>query len=280
MDESPPPTPAFTRVVDDAPAGAPVLVMVHGATQDQRTFAEQVPILAPHLRLVLVDLPGHGGSSAHPGPYDFRTHTGAVLAALDALGIDRFGYFGTHTGAGVGLMLLARHPQRVSAAVLEGPVLPDAPLPSVVTAQSEARTVARIGGVAAARAHWFETSPFFRVMREQPERYRAAAQRAIIDEFNGSVWLDNSPARAQDFDLDEVTRAECPVLILNGANDVPDFLELAARLGARIPGARTLRLEGGGGFPHWEVPDAVNAALLQFLANSAVQRAANPPRAV
>lgn len=259
------PQPAFTRVVTDAPGSAPVLVMVHGATQDQRTFAAQVPVFAPHFRLVLVDLPGHGGSASQPGPYDFETYTGAVLAALDALEIARFHYFGTHTGAGVGLMLLARHARRVRAAVLEGPVLPHAPLPSVVTALGEVRTVARIGGVAAARTHWFETAPFFRVMREDPVRCRAEGQRAIIDGFKGGPWLDSTPARTPDFDLGDVARSACPVLVLNGAGDVPDFLDLAARLTPQISGAHAMLLEGGGGFPHWEVPDLVNAAVLQFL---------------
>ena len=259
------PQPAFTRVVAGAPGSAPVLVMVHGATQDQRTFAAQVPVFAPHYRLVLVDLPGHGGSASQPGPYDFQTYTAAVTAALDALGIERFFYFGTHTGAGVGLMLMARHASRVRAAVLEGPVLPDAPLPSVVTAQREARDVARSGGVAAARAHWFETAPFFRTMREDPVRCRAAAQRAIIDDFKGGPWLDSTPARALDFNLDDVVRSACPVLVLNGADDVPDFLDLATRLTPRLPGARRMLLDGGGGFPHWEVPDLVNVAVLQFL---------------
>lgn len=264
-DATAPPVRAAAHAVDGAAAGAPVLVMVHGATQDRRTFAAQVPVLAPRFRVVLVDLPGHGDSSSLRGPYDFETHTGAVLAALDALGIERFHYFGTHTGAGVGLMLLARHPARLHAAVLEGPVLPDVPLPSVVAAQGEARTVARADGVAAARAHWFDTAPFFRVMREDPVRCRAAAQRAIIDDFNGCLWLDDSPARTPAFDLADVTRAARPVLILNGAGDVPDFLELAARITPRIPGAHRLILDDGGGFPHWEVPDAVNTAVLQFL---------------
>ena len=259
------PVPAATCVVDGAPAGAPVLVMVHGATQDQRTFAAQASAFASRFRLVLVDLPGHGGSSEQRGPFDFETYFGAVLAALDALGIEQFHYFGTHTGAGVGLLLLARQAQRVRTAVLEGPVLPDAALPSVVTAQGEARTIARIGGVAAARAHWFETAPFFRVMREEPVRCRAAGQRAVIDSYNGSLWLDDAPARTPSFDLEDVARAARPVLILNGAGDVPDFLELAARITPRIPGARHQILDGGGSFPHWEVPEAVNSAVLQFL---------------
>jgi pimeloyl-ACP methyl ester carboxylesterase len=256
---------AAVERVDDAGAQAPLLVLVHGATQDRRVFGAQVPFFAPRLRLLLVDLPGHGASAGLPGPYDFETHAGAVAAAIGHETAGPFHYWGTHTGAGVGLMLAARMPGRVTSLVLEGAVLPDAPLPSVAASQAEAREAARRSGLPAARALWFDTAPFFQHMREHPRRCRAAQHRAIIDDFAGSLWLDDSAPRVQCFDLAAAAAVIPRTLLVNGAADLPEFLELAGRLEDTLPRARRVVIPDAGGFPLWEAPEVVNPAVMAFL---------------
>lgn len=256
---------AAAGLVEEAGSGAPLLAMVHGATQDRRAFSAQVPFFAPRFRLLLIDLPGHGESASLPGPYDFETHAGAVAAAIERAGGGPVHYWGTHTGAGVGLMLIERMPGRLASLVLEGAVLPDAPLPSITAAYAEARDIARRDGVAAARAHWFDHAPFFARMREAPQACRAAEHRAIIEGFGGSLWLDDSPPRPQRFDLARAAAASPPVLLVNGEADLPDFLALAQHLEGLLPDARRALIPGAGGFPLWETPDRVNPVVMEFL---------------
>ena len=55
------------ETLEDGPAKAAWLVMVHGMSQDRRVFASQVAAFRTDYRIVLIDLPGHGLSSGLPG---------------------------------------------------------------------------------------------------------------------------------------------------------------------------------------------------------------------
>ena len=58
--------------VAEAGAGDP-LVLVHGWPQHWWMWRHVVPLLAPHARLVMIDLRGFGWSDAPPGGYDKQT---------------------------------------------------------------------------------------------------------------------------------------------------------------------------------------------------------------
>ena len=111
---------------------APPLLALHGWLDNAASFARLAPLLPAH-RLIALDLPGHG-RSAHlpPGPlvhYDLPVYVAAVLAAADALALDRFDLLGHSLGAGIASLLAAAAPDRVRRLVLIeglGP-LPDDP---------------------------------------------------------------------------------------------------------------------------------------------------------
>ena len=74
--------------VAEAGAGDPI-VLVHGWPQHWWMWRHVVPLLAPHARLVMIDLRGFGWSDAPPGAYDKQTLADDLLAVLDALGLER-----------------------------------------------------------------------------------------------------------------------------------------------------------------------------------------------
>ena len=76
-------------VVERAGRDAPWLTLVHGATQHRGVFDAQVGDFAGRFRLLLVDLPGHGEAADFPGPYGTAEYASAVLAAMDAAGVER-----------------------------------------------------------------------------------------------------------------------------------------------------------------------------------------------
>ncbi len=77
----------------------------------------QVPELMKQWRVFRFDLPGHGGSPAHPAG-SVSDLADRLLATLDALGVQRFGYAGCALGGAVGLELVLRHPERVASLAL------------------------------------------------------------------------------------------------------------------------------------------------------------------
>jgi 3-oxoadipate enol-lactonase len=257
--------PAASETVAAAAPGAPWLTLLHGMSQDRRVFSAQVDAFAGRYRLLLVDLPGHGRSAGMPGPYGLAEYAAAVRSALRAAGIARTHLWGTHTGAAIGLMLADAEPALCASLVLEGPVLPGRPPAAVSEMLAQVAALARAQGLAAARAHWWEHSGWFAVMRARPEACRAAEHRALVEQFPGAPWIDARPP-APVAPLDErLPRLRTPALIVNGEHDLPEFLAAAAALAAVLPRARRVSIPDAGGFPLWEFPARVNDEVARFL---------------
>jgi len=241
------------------------LTLLHGATQHCGLFAAQVEHFRPTHRLLLVDLPGHGGSAELPGPYGQMEYADAVIAALDAAGVQRTHLWGTHTGAAVSLLIAHRQPQRVASLILEGAVLPGMPMPYTTQVIARARASAAAHGVPVAIEEWFRECAWFDVMRAQPKTCRAEAHQQILREFSGKPWLDTSPPAEVPSLLADLERIHHPTLLVNGEFDVPEFLQVAAMLAARLPDVQRAIIPGGGGFPLWEKPVIVNRLIDEFL---------------
>lgn len=186
---------AQAKQITTAPEGAPWLVLVHALSGDQRVFDQQVQVFQGRYRLLLVDLPGHGLSAGVPGPFGHRELADHVEAALDAAGLDRLHYWGTHTGAAVGLLLAIEQPARFASLILEGPVLPGRIPPSAVRELAATLAVLEAEGLEAAKRWWFEDSAFFEVMRRRPADCRAEQHWRIVSDFGGRPWRDPGEPR-------------------------------------------------------------------------------------
>lgn len=253
------------QTVLSASADSPWLVMVHGMSQDRRVFSAQVEAFRGRFRILLVDLPGHGLSAGVPGPFGHHEFTEAVAGALTDVGVERCHYWGTHTGATVGLLLAARAPGRLASLILEGPVMPGETPPSVAGALAGARAAAHDAGLAAAKDWWFADSPWFEIMRARPVECRAAEHRRIIEDFAGAPWLSSDiPARVEPIEM-ALRALSIPVLVYNGARDHPDFLATSQRVAALIPDCRRETIVEGGAFAAWEFPERVNMLVETFL---------------
>ncbi len=251
------------RTVTSAEA-ADWLVLVHGATQHSGLFDAQERWFAGRWNLLLVDLPGHGRSAALAGPFGIVEYAAAVREAIAGAGIEQFHFWGTHSGAAVGLALAAERPAIVRSLILEGALLPGQPLPYVDQAIAQARSIAREQGVAAARRWWFDTAEFFDLIRTDPIACRAAAHWDIISSFGGAPWTCPKPPAALDLSA-RLKDIAAPTLFVNGASDVPDFQEAAEMLAKQIPNSERVIISDAGGFPLWERPSIVNPIIDAWL---------------
>jgi pimeloyl-ACP methyl ester carboxylesterase len=100
--------------VAEAGAGDPI-VLVHGWPQHWWMWRHVVALLAPHARLVMIDLRGFGWSDAPSGGYDKQTLADDVLAVLDALGLDRVCLMAHDWGAWSGFLACLAEPERFAA---------------------------------------------------------------------------------------------------------------------------------------------------------------------
>lgn len=98
----------------DGPEDAPVLILGPSLGTTWHMWDRQVPELAKSWRIFRFDLPGHGGAPAYPAG-SVAELAGRLLATLDRLGIQHFGYAGCAFGGAIGLELALRRPERVAS---------------------------------------------------------------------------------------------------------------------------------------------------------------------
>lgn len=109
------------RVVGDGPD----LVFIHGWPLHGLTWRHVVEALADRYRCHVFDLPGTGASVwTTEQHYGIESHAQRVLAAIDALGIERFGLVGHDSGAAVGRYVAAAAGPRAWASVISGSEIP------------------------------------------------------------------------------------------------------------------------------------------------------------
>ncbi|RZT10201.1 Pimeloyl-ACP methyl ester carboxylesterase [Duganella sp. CF402] len=104
------------------PADAPVVVLLHGFPSSSHMFRHLIPALADRYRVIAPDLPGFGLSDM-PSPadfsYSFATFAVIVDQLLSQLGVERYALYVMDYGAPVGFRLALRHPERVSALIIQ-----------------------------------------------------------------------------------------------------------------------------------------------------------------
>lgn len=107
----------------DTPGTLP-LVMLHASPGSAKLLEPMIRVLAHGRRVVATDTLGNGDSSA---PLQRQGETPPItyfadahLRALDALGIEKFDLYGSHTGANIACEIAIAHPDRVRRLVLDG----------------------------------------------------------------------------------------------------------------------------------------------------------------
>ncbi|MFC5436488.1 alpha/beta fold hydrolase [Rhodanobacter umsongensis] len=99
---------------------APALLALHGWLDNAGSFALLAPLLATHYRVIALDLPGHGHADHLPpgSSYHYVDYVRAVLAAIDALQLDRLTLLGHSLGAGIAALAAIAAPERVERLLL------------------------------------------------------------------------------------------------------------------------------------------------------------------
>lgn len=104
------------------PAGAPVVVLLHGFPTSSHMYRDLIPALADRYRVIAPDYPGFGQSAAPDRgdfTYSFARFADLVDELLGQLGARRYALYIMDYGAPVGLRLALKHPERVSALIVQ-----------------------------------------------------------------------------------------------------------------------------------------------------------------
>ena len=104
------------------PAGAPVVLLLHGFPTSSRMFRNLIPMLADKYRVIAPDYPAFG-HSALPSRSDFHyTHahlSEVVEAFVEKLDVKRFAMYVMDFGGPIGYRLMLNYPDRVTGVVVQ-----------------------------------------------------------------------------------------------------------------------------------------------------------------
>lgn len=252
---------------DDTGAG-PAVVLLHAGIADRRMWHETAPVLAAAgFRVIAVDLPGFGDAPAlagEPAPWT------AVLATLDALGVERAVVVGDSFGGAVALRAAVVAPERVTGLVLvSAPPLAVDPSPQLAAAWEAEESALEAGDIEAATAAVVASW----TLPGAPAAIRdlvAAMQRRAFELQSGAGDDGPEPPDLLDEDPSLLDRLAVPALVAVGDHDMPDFVDAAHDLAARLPQAgAAVVIPGAGHLAPLETPAAFTGLLLEFLARAA-----------
>lgn len=92
--------------------GEPV-ILLHGGLTNSNYWGNQIPELAKHYKVIVMDSRGHGRSTRDQQPLSYSLMSTDVLALMDHLKINKASIVGWSDGAIIGLNLALHHPERL-----------------------------------------------------------------------------------------------------------------------------------------------------------------------
>lgn len=104
------------------PSDGPAIVLLHGFPTSSHMFRNLIPLLADKYHVIAPDYPGFGGSAApdHTAfDYSFSHYANLMDGLLQKLKVVRYAMYVMDYGAPVGYRLALKHPERVSAFVVQ-----------------------------------------------------------------------------------------------------------------------------------------------------------------
>ena len=256
----------------DVRGRGPALLLLHGFTGSAATWT-------PHLSAsggwrgfttVAVDLLGHGASDcpADPRRYRMERCLEDLVALLERLDVRRTAVLGYSMGGRVALHLALQAPERLWALILESasPGIEDA-CEREARARSDAALAEAIerDGVEAFVERW-QALPLFdsqarlpAAVRQELRRQRLGNdQRGLANSLRGLGAGQQAPVLAR------MGGIGIPALLIAGALD-DKYCDLARRMAAALPCARTEIVPDAGHAVHLERPEAFAGAVRGFL---------------
>jgi pimeloyl-ACP methyl ester carboxylesterase len=221
--------------------GSPV-IFLHGGLANTDYWGNQVPAVAAHHTVILIDSRGHGRTTRDERPYGYDLMADDVVAALDALKIPKGDVVGWSDGGILGIDLALRHKDRVG---------------KVFAFAANTVTSGVVDGV--------EKNPTFAAYIERagheyvehsatPKEYDA-----FVDQIS-KMWADQP-----NWTDDQLKAIDTPILVVDGDHDEAIKRAHTEYIAATIPHAGLLILPNVSHFAFLQDPDQFNFAILHFL---------------
>lgn len=238
--------------------------LVHSLAADGGMWAEQLPpLLEAGYRVLRIDLRGHGGSTASPGPYSMSGLGDDLAFLLRALALGPVHYVGLSLGGMSGQALALDHPGLLRSITICDALpesLPDADAiwGPRIRAVREARSCVPIAEPTLDR--WL--TPAYRAAN--PARARDILSTIAATDPEGYAGCAEAIMRFSH--VARLPGLAVPALVLCGEHDHAVPPAEGERIARLVPDGRFVVVEGARHLPNVEQAAAFNALLLGWLA--------------
>ena len=245
------------NVLEDGPKDGPALVFAHALGLDATMWDTVLPLLPPGLRLIRLDMRGHGGSDTPPAPYAMGALVRDAERVLDHLGVKDAVFVGLSIGGLIAQGLAVKRLDLVRGLVLSN---------TAARIGNDTLWHARIAKVAAGgmeaiiaptMERWFSRR-FRAENRHGPWAARLAACRP-------EGWMGCAAAIAGADFYTPTAGLRLPVMAIAGGHDGSTPPDLVRETAALIPDADFHLLPGSGHLPPVDAPQQFAALLSAFL---------------
>ena len=239
----------------------PVLLFIHGFPFDRTMWVAQLAGLAKIRTAVAVDLRGHGLSDVMSGgDFSMDLFADDVAKTLDAIGADKADIVGLSMGGYVLFSFWRRHPERVRSLIF---------IDTKAEADSDEAKAGREKTAETAASQGMQ--PIYETLAS---KVVGSSPSVEVQDKLKKMMLGTAPEVAAADALAMRDRADStadlpnitvPVLWLHGEEDALMPIEGARASAAKVPGAKFVSIPKGGHVSPMENPEAVDAAIQEFL---------------
>jgi 2-succinyl-6-hydroxy-2,4-cyclohexadiene-1-carboxylate synthase len=244
-------------------AGAPAVLLTHGAGGSHAVWFQQVPALvAAGFRVITWDTRGFGNSSFRTGAHGCGPAVADMTAVLDAAEAGSAHLVGQSMGGWWVTAFALASPARVHTITLSntiGGLWTDALGAHFASFLASAGPdEPRVGAHTALSPAFAHRDPAHAFLYQQLNTFHDPPMAAVVRALTGT--------RVAHADLDALG---IPILVITGTDDRLFPAPLVAESAGRLANATLVEIADAGHSPYFERPGAYNAALIPFLRRAA-----------
>jgi pimeloyl-ACP methyl ester carboxylesterase len=221
--------------------GSPVFLL-HGGLANSDYWGNQIPALAPHHTVIVMDSRGHGRSTRDSRSFTYDLMADDVVALMDVLGVPKADFIGWSDGGTLSLDLAIRYPHRVDK----------------IFAFAAATVTSGLNGYGIMHP----TFAAFLVRASHEYKAYSATPREFGSFFVQIVKMWATQPNWTDAQLKAI---EATVLVVDGDHDEAIKREHTEYIAAMVPDAGLLILPNVSHFAFLQDPELFNYAIRHFL---------------
>jgi len=249
----------------DAGAGWPVL-LIHAFPVNADMWRPQLERVPEGWRYIAPDVRGFGPEAAPAGSFTLDDVAADLAALLDHLKLDRAVIGGLSMGGYITMALLRRSPERFDGIILAD-TRAEADTPEGLAGRRQMIDLVRAKGAGAVADQMLPKLLSASAREHQPELV-ASVRRMIASTSAEALAAALEAMMGRPDSSADLSRVNCPALVLVGADDEVTPEASARAIEKRIERSRVVVLPAAGHLSNLESPDAFSRALSDFLASN------------